>query len=88
MTDGARHFVNDWFGKHIEPLPAVERLAASVRLAGRCRHDATAAGIPLQDIRDAVGGDLIRKILDMLNLAAALNDQVPLVPEPAAMVDG
>ena len=61
MSDRARYFLNEWLGKHIAPLPAVERLAASVRLALQCRHDATAAGIPLQEIRDAVGGDLIRK---------------------------
>lgn len=88
MTDRARHFLNEWFGKHIEPLPAVERLAASVRLAGRCRHDATAAGIALQEIRDAAGGDLIRKILQVLDVASALNEVVPLVPETADLVEG
>lgn len=88
MSDRARYFLNDWFDDHIKPLPAVERLAEAVRLATRCRQDATAAGIPLQEIRDMVGGDLIRKILHALDIAATLHDQVPLVPETSALVEG
>lgn len=88
MSDRARYFLNDWFDEHVRPLPAVERLAESVRLATRCRLDATAAGIPLQEIRDMVGGDLIRKILHALDIAATLHDQVPLVPETSALVEG
>jgi hypothetical protein len=59
-----------------------------MRLAGQCRKNAAANGIPLQEIRDAVGGDLIRKILQALDIAAALRDQVPLVPETSALVEG
>jgi hypothetical protein len=88
MSDRARHFLNEWLGEHIGPLPAVERLAASARLAVQCRHDATAAGIPLQEIRDAVGGDLIRRILEALALASALHHEVSLVPETSALVEG
>lgn len=87
MSDQAHHFLNDWFGKHIGPLPAVKRLAASVRLATQCRQDASAAGIPLEEIRETVGGDLIRKILQALDTAAALHDEVPLVPETSALVE-
>jgi hypothetical protein len=72
VSDRASHFLNDWFGKHIGPLPAVERLAASVRLTAKCRQDAITAGVPLQEVRDAVGGDLIRKILQLLDVAADL----------------
>jgi hypothetical protein len=88
MSDRAHQFLNDWFGNHIGPLPAVERLAASVRLAVKCRQDATAAGISLQEIRDAVGGDLIRKILQALAVAAALHQEVALVPETSVLVEG
>ena len=88
MSDRARHFLNEWLGKYIAPLPAVERLAASVRLALQCRHDATAAGIPLQEIRDAVGGDLIRRILEALAVTAALHYEASLVPETSALVEG
>jgi hypothetical protein len=87
MSDQARLFLNDWFGNHIGPLPAVKRLGASVRLATQCRQDAVAAGIPLQEIRDVVGGDLIRKILQLLDTAAAVHDEVPLVPETSALVE-
>jgi hypothetical protein len=87
MSDRAHQFLNDWFGGHIGPLPAVERLAAAARLAVQCRRDATAAGIPLQEIRDAAGGDLIRKILHALDIAADLNREVPLVPEPPVAVE-
>jgi len=88
MSERAGLFLNDWFGKHIRPLPAVQRLAASVRLATQCRQDAVAAGVPLQEIRDAVGGDLIRKILQLLDIAATLQEEVPFVPEPSALVEG
>jgi len=87
MSDRAYHFLNDWFVGHMGPLPAGERLAASVRLAAQCRQDATAAGIPSQEIRDAVGGELIRKILQALDIAAALNHEVPLVPETSVLVE-
>jgi hypothetical protein len=88
MSDRAYHFLNDWFGAHIGPLPAGERLATSVRLAVQCRQDAIAAGIPLEEIRDAVGGNLIRKVLQALDLAVTLNHEVPLVPEASVLVEG
>jgi hypothetical protein len=88
MSDRAYHFLNDWFEQHIGPFPAGERLATSVRLAMRCRHDAIAAGIPLEEIRDAVGGNLIRKILQSLDIAATSSHQVPLVPETSVLVQG
>jgi hypothetical protein len=87
MSDRARHFLNEWLGKQIKPLPAVERLATSVRFATQCRQDATAADIPAQEIRDAAGGDLIRKILKALDIAAALNEEVPLVPDTPALIE-
>jgi hypothetical protein len=87
MSDRAYDFLNDWFGRNIGPLPAVQRLAAAARLAVQCRRDATAAGIPLQEIRDAAGGDLIKKILQALDIAADLNRDVPLVPQTSAPVE-
>jgi hypothetical protein len=87
MSDRARLFLDDWFGKHIGPLPPVKRLAASVRMATQCRLDAVASSIPLQEIRDAVGGDLIRKILQVLDSATTLHDEVPLVPEISASAE-
>ncbi|MGB6537861.1 MAG: hypothetical protein WBF58_18070 [Xanthobacteraceae bacterium] len=87
MSDRARDFLDDWFGKHIALLPAGKRLAASVLLAAQCRVDATALGIPLQEIRDAAGGDLIRKILQVLDFVGALQDEISLVPESPALVE-
>ena len=46
------------------------------------------AGIPLQEIRDEVGGDLIRKILEALDIAAGLHDQVRVASETSALVEG
>jgi hypothetical protein len=88
MSDRAHDFLNDWLGRHIQPLKAVERVPASVRLALQCRKDAVTAGIQLQEIRDAVGGDLIRKILQALDVAATRHDQIRPVPETAALVEG
>lgn len=88
MSDRAADFLNEWFGNHIRPLPAVRRLAASVRLATQCRQDAVTAGVPLQEIRSAVGGDLIRKILELLDVAATLQQEVPLVAKTSELVEG
>lgn len=94
MTDRAGDFLNAWLGKHIGPLPAVERLAAAVRLAGKCRQDAVTAGIPLQEIRDAVGGDLIRKILQLLDIAddlqkaAVAQEEVSPVSKVSVLAEG
>ena len=88
MSDRARDFLSDWLCSHIEPLPPVKRVAASVRLAAQCRRDATANGIPLQEIRDAVGGDLIRTILQASDIAGDWHDQVRPFPETPALVKG
>ncbi|MGA8818903.1 MAG: hypothetical protein WB624_16520 [Xanthobacteraceae bacterium] len=88
MSDRARDFMNDWLGNHVGALPAVERVAASVRLALQCRRDATAAGIPLQEIREAAGGDVIRKILQALTVASALQHEIAPEPEIPAMAEG
>lgn len=69
MSDRAREFLSRWFSEHVEALPAVQRLAEAVRLATKCREDAIRAGIPLEEIRDVAGGDLIRKILAALDAA-------------------
>ena len=59
MSDRAHDFLNDWLGKHVGALPSVERVVASVRLAAQYRQDAVTAGIPLEEIREAVRRDLI-----------------------------
>ena len=87
MSDRAGEFLIHWFVEHVQALPPVQRLAEAVRLATHCRKDAVAAGIPLQEIRDAAGGDLIRKILEALNTPALVEDAGPLAPDievPAA----
>jgi hypothetical protein len=81
MSDQAREFLIDWFSGHVQPLPAVRRLAEAVRLATQCRADATAAGIPLQEIRDLAGGDLILELLQALHAAARLDEDTQIAPE-------
>jgi hypothetical protein len=87
MSDRAGDFLICWFAQHVQALPPVQRLAEAVRLATECRKDAVAAGIPLQEIRDAAGGDLIRKILEALNMPALLADVAPLAPEIEALLE-
>ena len=88
MSDRARDFMNDWLGNHVGALPEVERVAASVRLAVQCRRDATTAGIPLQEIREAAGGDVIRKILQALTVASALQHEISPAQEIPALAEG
>jgi len=87
MSDRAHDFLVDWFSAHIQPLPPVRRLAEAVRLATDCRADATAAGIPLQEIRDAAGGDLILKLIQALDVAARLREDAPIMPEMRTLVE-
>lgn len=87
MSDRADDFLIDWFAQHVRALPPVRRLAEAVRLATSCRKDAVAAGIDLLEIRDAAGGDLIRKILEALDAAARLAEDTPLAPEIETSVE-
>jgi len=72
MSERAREFLSNWLSEHANPLPDTRRVAEAVRLATACRKDATAAGIPLQEIRLESGGDLILKMLQALDTAANL----------------
>jgi hypothetical protein len=87
MDDQAHQFLMDWFDQHIRPLPAVQRLAEAARLAVQCRFDATAAGIPLQVIRNEAGGDLIRTIPRALDREARLVDEASAPSESAPLAD-
>jgi hypothetical protein len=62
-------------------------MAEAVRLATACRKDATAAGIPLQDIRDASDGDVILKMLRAFDTAAQLAEDVGIAPEIETTVE-
>ena len=87
MSDRAREFLIDWFSSHVQPLPPVRRLAEAVRLATKCRTDATAAGIPLQEIRDMANGDLILKLLQALDTADRLDEDSPIAPEMKTLIE-
>ncbi len=87
MSDRAREFLVNWLSKHACPLPDVKRMAEAVRLATACRKDATAAGIPPQEVRDEAEGDLILKILQALDMAAALAEEVGIAPEIGTRAD-
>ena len=81
MSDRAREFLIDWFSAHVHPLPVVRRLAEAVRLATKCRADATASGIPMQEIRDVADGDLILRLIQALDAAARLDEDAPIAPD-------
>jgi hypothetical protein len=87
MSERARRFLVHWFTGHLQSSPEPFRLAQAVRLATQCWKDATAGGIPLLEIREAAGGDLIRKLLDGLDTAARLDNEAPLAPEIEAFAE-
>lgn len=87
MSDQAHQFLMNWFDQHIRPQPAGKRLTEAARLAVQCRIDATTAGIALQAIRDAAGGDLIRTILQAMDREARSVDQISASSKPAALAD-
>ena len=85
MSDRASRFLIHWLTRHVEALPAMQRLASAVRLASLCRKDAVAAGIPSQEIRAAAGGELIRKIFEALDVVARLRaNDAPLAAKTGA----
>ena len=81
MSERAHEFIIHWLSINVGTVPAVQRLGKAVRLATKCREDATLAGIPLQEIRAAAEGDLIRKILAALDAAAFSDDGAVESPE-------
>lgn len=87
MSERAQSFLIHWFAGHIQSLPEPLRLAQAVRLATRCRKDASAAGIPRQEIREVAEGDLIRKLLNALDAAARLDNDAPLAPQIEAVAE-
>jgi hypothetical protein len=87
MSDRARDFLIDWFSVHVRALHPVQRLAEAVRLATRCRADATASGIPMQEIRDVAGGDLILRLIQALDVAARLDEDAPIAPDMRTLIE-
>jgi hypothetical protein len=87
MSERAQAFLTDWLSGHAHPLPVTRRMAEAVRLATSCRKDATAVGVPLQEIRDVSDGDLILKIIRALDTAAHLAEDVGIAPEIETTVE-
>jgi hypothetical protein len=87
MSERARAFLTDWLSGHTHPLPVTRRMAEAVRIATSCRKDATAVGIPLQEIRHVSDGDLILKILRALDTAAHLAEDVGIAPKIETTVE-
>jgi hypothetical protein len=81
MSEQAQAFLINWLSGHAHSLPVTRRVAEAVRLATACRKDATAADIPLQEIRHVSDGDLILKMLQALDTAAHLAEDVGIAPE-------
>ena len=86
MSDRARDFLIDWCSAHVQPLPVIRRLAEAVRPATKCRADATASGIPMQEIRDVADGDLILRLIQALDAAARLDEDAPVAPEMETLI--
>ena len=87
MSDRAHEFLTHWFAAHVQPLSPARRLGQAVRLATKCRTDATDAGIAPEEIRDVAGGDLILKLIQALDAAARLHEEAPIAPEMETLVE-
>jgi hypothetical protein len=70
MTYRAKEFLDCWESEHVEAVADSEKAAEAEQLALACRQDALRAGTAEQDLADAVGGDLIGKLLQALDAAA------------------
>ena len=81
MSERAHEFMIYWLSVNVGAVPAVQRLGKAIRLATKCREDATLAGIALQEIRAVAEGDLIRKILAAFDAAACSEKGAVKSPE-------
>ena len=81
MSERAHEFMIHWLSVNVGAVPAVQRLGKAIRLATKCREDATLAGIALQEIRAVAEGDLIRKILAAFDAAACSENGAVKSPE-------
>ena len=59
----------------------------TVRLATKCRANATASGIPMQEFRDVADGDLILRLIQALDAAARLDEDAPIAPEIRTLIE-
>lgn len=71
MGERAHDFLEHWKSEHVENVPDTHRMREAVRLAARCRRDATLAGIPAHELRAAAQYDMIRNMLAALVAAAS-----------------
>ena len=54
----ARKWLDDWAGRNLDGHERAGRKAAMRDAAEACAKDATAAGLSIQDLKTAAGGDL------------------------------
>ncbi len=55
MTAKATIFVQSWLQKNMGDMPSTDRVESVEVLAGRCIHEAAAAGIREEEIEDEIG---------------------------------
>jgi hypothetical protein len=75
MSERAREFFEYWVSDHVGAVADEYRMRETVRLVALCREDAIRAGIPPDELRTAVGGNLIQCMLATLSAAAARTKQ-------------
>jgi hypothetical protein len=73
MNDRAREFIDHWESENVEAVPDADKSREAERLAAMCREDAIRAGISIQDLDAAGGGDLMRNMREALEAAENRN---------------
>jgi hypothetical protein len=71
MSSRARKFLEHWKSEYVAPIPETHRLREAVRLATKCREDASCSHIPPEELRAAAGDDMIRNMLAALDAASS-----------------
>jgi hypothetical protein len=75
MSQRASEFLGLWKAEYVGAVADNQRLREAVRLALRCREDATCAGIPPRELRAAAHDDLIRDMLTTIEAAADVSSE-------------
>lgn len=69
MRSRAQEFLHHWEQKHVGAVPDGRKLREVVQLTARCREDAIAAGIAVEELRTAAAQGLIRYMLAAVTAA-------------------
>lgn len=84
-------FLRSWVATHVKTVIGVERSTEAKRLAAHCTADAMMAGVPVDQLDAAAGGNLVAYMAEAIDAAdtAEVDRMLQLVrPQDAKRTEG